>query len=148
MLIIFFDIKGIVHKVFVVAGQTVNSAYCCDVLRRPRENVRRLRQELRRQQNWLLNHENATSHTSFFTTGYLSKNKHDCRPHSPNFSLFARLKILKCSHFDAIEVNDAEAQAMLNTLTEHDFQDAFKMAEARKETTSRLMVASKPEVSF
>jgi hypothetical protein len=30
-LIIFFDIKGIVHKEFVMAGQTVNSAYCCDV---------------------------------------------------------------------------------------------------------------------
>jgi hypothetical protein len=31
MLIIFFDIKGIVHKEFVLAGQTVNSAYNCDV---------------------------------------------------------------------------------------------------------------------
>jgi hypothetical protein len=27
MLIIFFDIKGIVHKVFILAGQTVNSTY-------------------------------------------------------------------------------------------------------------------------
>jgi histone-lysine N-methyltransferase SETMAR len=27
MLIIFFDIKGIVHKEFILAGQTVNSAY-------------------------------------------------------------------------------------------------------------------------
>jgi hypothetical protein len=32
MLIIFFDIKQIVHKEFVLAGQTVNSAYYCDVL--------------------------------------------------------------------------------------------------------------------
>jgi hypothetical protein len=31
MTIIFFDIKGIVHKEFVFAGQTVNSACCCDV---------------------------------------------------------------------------------------------------------------------
>jgi hypothetical protein len=29
MLIIFFDIKGIVHKEFLLAGQTVNSAYYC-----------------------------------------------------------------------------------------------------------------------
>jgi hypothetical protein len=28
-----FDINGIVHKEFVLAGQTVNSACCCDVLR-------------------------------------------------------------------------------------------------------------------
>jgi hypothetical protein len=32
MLIIFFDIKRIVHKEFVLAGQTVNSAYYCDNL--------------------------------------------------------------------------------------------------------------------
>jgi hypothetical protein len=33
MLIIFFGIKGIVHKEFVLAGQTDNSAYCSDDLR-------------------------------------------------------------------------------------------------------------------
>jgi histone-lysine N-methyltransferase SETMAR len=32
MLIIFFDTKGIVHKEFILAGQTVNSAYYCIVL--------------------------------------------------------------------------------------------------------------------
>jgi hypothetical protein len=32
MLIIFFVIKVIVHKEFVLAGKTVNSAYYCDVL--------------------------------------------------------------------------------------------------------------------
>jgi predicted helicase len=37
------------------------------------------------------------------------------------------LKInLKDRHVDIVEVNEAESQAMLNTLTEHDFQDAFK----------------------
>jgi hypothetical protein len=30
MLVIFFDIKGIVHKQFVQAGQAVNSAYYWD----------------------------------------------------------------------------------------------------------------------
>jgi hypothetical protein len=33
---------------------------------------------------------------------------------------------LKGRHFDTIEVIEAELQAVLNTLTEHDFQDAFK----------------------
>jgi hypothetical protein len=33
---------------------------------------------------------------------------------------------LKGSHFDATEVTEAESQAVLNTLTEHAFQDAFK----------------------
>jgi hypothetical protein len=44
---------------------------------------------------------------------------------------------------------EAESQAVLNSLTEHDFQDAFKNdrsagngAYALKGTTSRVMVAS------
>jgi hypothetical protein len=39
LLIIFFDIKRIVHKEFVLAGQTVNCTYYCDVLLRLHENV-------------------------------------------------------------------------------------------------------------
>jgi hypothetical protein len=41
--------------------------------------------------------------------------------------LFPRWKIkLKDRHFDTIEVIEAESQAVLNTLIEHDFQNAFK----------------------
>jgi hypothetical protein len=37
------------------------------------------------------------------------------------------LKIkLKGHHFDTTEVIEAESQVVLDTLTEHDFQDAFK----------------------
>jgi hypothetical protein len=49
----------------------------------------------------------------------------------------------------------AKSQAVLNTHTEHDFQDAFKnvrnagnSAYMWKETTSRVLVAIKSEVSF
>jgi hypothetical protein len=67
------------------------------------------------------------------------------------------LKIkLKGRHFDTIEVMEAESQAVLNSLTEHGFWDAFKKAKssgkgayARKETTPRVVVvACKPKVSF
>jgi hypothetical protein len=45
-------------------------------------------------------------------------------PHPSYFSLFPRLKIkLKGRHFDTVEVIEAESQAVLNTLTEYDFQD-------------------------
>jgi hypothetical protein len=38
---------------------------------------------------------------------------------------------LKGRHFDTVEVIEAEMQAVLNTLVEHDFQDTLKkMAEA------------------
>jgi hypothetical protein len=47
-------------------------------------------------------------------------------PNPPYFSLFPRLKLkLKGRHFDTNEMIEAESQAVLNTLTENDSQDAF-----------------------
>jgi hypothetical protein len=40
---------------------------------------------------------------------------------------------MKGRRFDTIEVIEAESQAVLNTLTEHDFQDAFKKWQKRWE---------------
>jgi hypothetical protein len=62
------------------------------------------------------------------------------------------LKIkLKGLYFDTTEVIEAELQAVLFTLTEHDFQvhlkdnsSAGNSAYAWKETTSRVMVSSRP----
>jgi hypothetical protein len=66
------------------------------------------------------------------------------------------LKIyLKGRHFDTIEVMEAESQAVLNSLTKHDFQDVFKNgisagngAYAKNGTTSRVNVASRAKISF
>jgi hypothetical protein len=82
--------------------------------------------------------------------------RYDCGPHPSYFSLFPRLKKkLKGRHFDTIEVIEAESQAMLNTLTEHGFLDAFKYWQKRwkrctlaERTSSRMMMASRPKVSF
>jgi hypothetical protein len=44
-------------------------------------------------------------------------------PHPPYFFLFRRLEIkLKGRHFDTTEEMEAESQAVLNSLAEHDFQ--------------------------
>jgi hypothetical protein len=74
-----------------------------------------------------LHHDNAPSHTSFFTKEFLTKNNITVTGLAPwDFSLVPRLKMkLKDCSFDTIEVTEAESQAVLNTLTEHDFQDAF-----------------------
>jgi hypothetical protein len=86
MLIIFFDIKGILHKEFVLVGQIDSSAYYCAVLRRLRKNLRRLRPELWQQKNWLLNHDNAPFHTSFFTRELLTKSNTSRPLPTPLFS--------------------------------------------------------------
>jgi hypothetical protein len=49
------------------------------------------------------------------------------------------LKIkLKGRHFETIEVIEAELQAVLNTLTEHNFQDMFKKGQKRWERCIHL----------
>jgi hypothetical protein len=62
---------------------------------------------------------------------------------------------MKGSHFDTVEVMEAESQGVPSTLTEHDSQDAFENlrrsgngAYARKGTSSRVNVASGLKVSF
>jgi hypothetical protein len=61
---------------------------------------------------------------------------------------------LKGRHFDIIEVIKAELQAVLNTLNEQDFRDAFKNGKAGngactlKRAISRVMMASRSKVSY
>jgi hypothetical protein len=53
-------------------------------------------------------------------------------PHSPYLSPSPPLKIkLRCCHFDATEVIEPESQTLLNSFTEHDFQNAFKKWQKR-----------------
>jgi hypothetical protein len=58
--------------------------------------------------------------------------------HSPPIPLL-NIK-LKGSHFDTIETIEAESQAVLNTLTKHDSQDAFKVRQKRLERRIRAEV--------
>jgi hypothetical protein len=85
MLIIFSDIKGIVHKEFIPADQTINIVYYCYVLKQLCENVRRLCPEFWRQKNCLLHHDNAPSH--FFTRELLTKNNMAVVPYPLYFSV-------------------------------------------------------------
>jgi hypothetical protein len=65
MLIIFFDVKGIIHKEFILASQTVNSTYYWDILRQLREDVQRLCPKLWQHKIWLLHYDIAPSLTPF-----------------------------------------------------------------------------------
>jgi hypothetical protein len=81
MLIIFLDIRGIVHKEFVPPGQTVNGKFYCEVLRRLRENLRRKRPGMWKNENWLFHHDNAPAHTSLVVREFLTKNNVTTVPH-------------------------------------------------------------------
>jgi hypothetical protein len=61
MLIIFFDIKGIVHFEFIPLGRTVNQAYYVEISKRLCEAVRRQRLEFR-PNNWILHHNYVPAH--------------------------------------------------------------------------------------
>jgi hypothetical protein len=112
MIITFFDIKGIVHKEFVPSGQTVNSGFYCQVLQRLRENLRRHRPQLWREQTWLLHHDNAPFQTAVLTHQFLAKNQISVILHPSNspdlgpcdFLLFPKMKLkLKGRRFYTIE---------------------------------------------
>jgi hypothetical protein len=89
-------------------------------LQRLRENVRRRRPELWREQTWLLHHDSAPSHSSVFTQQLLAKYKMAVIPHPPyypdlapcGFFLFPKMKIkLKVRRFDTTEEIQAESQS-------------------------------------
>jgi hypothetical protein len=78
--------------------------------------MRRRRPELWRQNNWLLYHV-TVSHFLFH------QKQHDCRPRLSSVSPFEDKNEMQ--PFDKIEVMKVESQAVMNTLTEHDFRCAF-----------------------
>jgi len=64
MMIVFFDIRGIVHVEWVPEGQTVNHVYYKEVLTNLRERVRRRRPEMWKHGSWVLHQENAPAHNA------------------------------------------------------------------------------------
>jgi hypothetical protein len=89
-----------------------------------RENVRRRRPELWREQTWLLQHENAPSHISALTQQFLAKQKMALNPHPTNsphlapcdFLLLPTINLkLKGRRFDTIEEIKAEPPRVPDT---------------------------------
>jgi hypothetical protein len=116
--------------------------------------VQRLRPELWEKKK-PLNHDNAPFHASFFTREFFYRKQHNCRPPPTLIFCYSDDDKTERPPFYISGVIQAESQAVLNTLTEHDFEDAFKTgrsagngAYARKGTTSRVVVVSRHKVSF
>ena len=134
MLIVFFDVRGIVHQEFIPPGQTVNQEFYLDVLRRLRENVRRKRPELWRSGEWFLHQDNAPAHTALSVTGYLASLGWTIIPHPPyspdlapcDFFLFPTMKkTLKGKRFATVEEVKTASQEALNNIKLQQFQRCF-----------------------
>jgi transposase len=132
MLIVFFDIRGIVYYEYAPPGQTINKTYYVDVLKRFRNAMRRKRPALWRSGNWLLHQDNAPAHTSQLVQCFLAKHgiaQVPQPPYSPDlapcdFFLFPQLKVaLKGKRFEDVPAIQENATEHLLGVT----LDAFEL---------------------
>ena len=100
MLIVFFDIDGLVHHQYVPRGKTVNKEFYTTVLQRLRDAVWRHRPEKWCSGNWILHHDNAPAPRAVTTNEFMAKHNIPSLPHPPHspdlatcdFFLFPQLK--------------------------------------------------------
>ena len=85
--IVFFDCNGLPYE-FLPQGINVKKEYFLEVLRRLHEAIRQERLELRKNQSWILHHDNAPSHTSMLVREFFAKNKIVIMP-LPSYSALA-----------------------------------------------------------
>ncbi|VVC46534.1 Transposase, type 1 [Cinara cedri] len=83
MLIVFFDINGIVMNEWVPEGQTVNKIYYLSVLATLRERVRKKRPELWKNNSWILHQDNAPAHNVLSVKQYLAGKRTPVLEHAP-----------------------------------------------------------------
>jgi len=75
MMIVFFDIRGIVHVNWVPECQTVNQIYYKEVLTNLCEWMRRRRPEMWKNGSWVLHQDNAPAHNTLPDKTFLTKHK-------------------------------------------------------------------------
>ena len=80
-IIVFFNIRGIVHKEFVPPGQTVNHTFYKDVLERLQKRVQQVRKDVT--DDWVLHHDKAPAHTVLSIWEFLAKKNIPVLPHPP-----------------------------------------------------------------
>ncbi|UYV64900.1 hypothetical protein LAZ67_3002334 [Cordylochernes scorpioides] len=138
MIIVFFNIRGIVHCEFVPQGQTVNSAFYLEVLRRLKRRIARVRTDIK--DTVKLHHDNATSHTAFIITNFLARSNTSVIPHPPyspdlapcDFFLFPRLKKeMKGKHWETVENIQHHVTTFLRSIPVEEFQGAFQAWQTR-----------------
>ncbi|UYV68306.1 hypothetical protein LAZ67_5003808 [Cordylochernes scorpioides] len=138
MIIVFFDIRGIFHCEFVPQGQTVNSAFYLEVLRKLKRRIARVRTDIK--DTVKPHHDNDTSHTAFIITNFLARSNTPLIPHPPyspdlapcDFFLFPRLKReMKGKHWETVENIQHHVTTFLRSIPVEEFQGAFQAWQTR-----------------
>ena len=131
MLTVFFYSEGVVHYEFLRQGRTVNKEYYLEVMQRLCEAVRKKRPDAWRENRWMLQHDNAPSHSSFLLGDFLAKHATTVLPQPPyspdlapaDFFLFPTLKsTLKGRRFESTETMKTNSKA---------FQKCFRTLKER-----------------
>jgi len=139
VLVVFFNLDGIVRAEFVPRNTTVNSEYYKGLLERLRNDVRRKWPE-KWANGFILHHDNTTCHTSLLVWQFLSNKNITVFSHPPyspdlapcNFWLFPKVKMtMKGKRFELIQDIEAAMTAQLKTLTKEDFQNCFRKWQER-----------------
>jgi len=137
MLIIFFDIQGVVHKEFVPEGKTVHAEFYKELMDRLLKRIQRVRPAVFCSRDFFLLHDNAPAHKPASVCQFLTQKKcynplsppppypPDLSP--PDYFLFLKLKIkLKGLHFaDVAEIQEAVTDK-LKKVQKEEFSAAFQ----------------------
>ena len=135
MMIVFFDLDGIVWAEFVPKNTKVNSEYYKDLLERLRKDVRR-----KRANGFILRHGNVPCHTSLLVRQFLLNKNITVYPNPPyspdlapcDFWLFLKVKMtMKGKCFEWVQDIEAATIAQLKTLTKEDLQNCFRYWQER-----------------
>jgi len=133
VMIVFFDLDGIVRAEFAPRNITGNSEYYKGLLESLRNNVRRKRPE-KWANGFILHHDNAPCHTSLLVWQFLSNKLLRCTLihlihwiWHRDFWLFPKVKMtIKGTRFESIQDIEAAMTVQLKTLTKEDFQNCFR----------------------
>ena len=146
MLIVFFDVHGIVHLEFLPQGQTINQNVYKDILRRLMRSVREKRRELWETKSWLLHHDNAPAHNALSIRQFLAENNSavlEQPPYSPDlapcdFFLFPKLKgVIKGTRFQDSKAITTAVTKELRAIPMESFQKCIEAWQQRLEKCIR-----------
>jgi histone-lysine N-methyltransferase SETMAR len=118
----------------------VNKEYYLEVMQRLHQAVRKKRPDAWRENQWMLQHDNAPSHSSFLVRDFLAKYVMTVLPQPPyspdlaqtDFFLLPKLKsTLKGCRFESIETIKTNSLAHLRSIPKTAFQECFRTLKKR-----------------